>query len=66
MNDNELSRRVALIEGWELKDGEWFPSADSDGDGRSLFEPPPYATDWAWCGPLLTKLLHTDARSMEY
>ena len=50
MTDDDINRKVAEIEGWYQADsGEWFT--------ESIWEStvPPYATDWAWCGPLLLK-----------
>ena len=55
MTDEELNRRVAEIEGWSLEDsGEWRLQ---QGPLQELWfaMPPPYATDWAWCGPLIEK-----------
>ena len=52
---HEIDAAVARIEGchydakinrWVGCDGTWL----ADGDA-----PPPYSTDWAWCGPLIEK-----------
>lgn len=56
MTDEEISRRVAEIEGWRTKPTpaarvEWI---DADGCNWGL-NTPPYATNWAWCGPLVEK-----------
>jgi len=68
MTDDEINRRVAEIEGWagDLLDDfpkngavacnswEWHKEGK---DGRRYIQrkPPPYATDWTWCGPLLKR-----------
>lgn len=52
MTDDEINRRVAQIEGVRAVDMLFHHSS------RTRFEdikPPPYATDWAWCGPLVEK-----------
>ena len=56
MTDEEVNRRVAEIEGWSTKRTpagrfEWI---DADGCNWGL-NTPRYATDWAWCGPLVEK-----------
>jgi hypothetical protein len=50
MTDDEINRKVAEIEGWVLFDGIW---AHAEHCPRSYDHCPPYATDWAWCGPLI-------------
>lgn len=52
MSDEEINKRVAEIEGWRLFDGVW---AHADHCPFTYPHPPHYATDWAWCGPLIEK-----------
>ena len=66
MTDDEINRRVAEIEGWHANNSDypsvcwWFR-----GDEKHRGGPPPFATDWAWCGPLINRLLW-DGWSIEY
>ena len=66
MTDDEINRRVAEIKGYrsqyetgefrwvrEINDPIWYPS--SHGFDLGSDAPPPYATDWQWCGPLVEK-----------
>ncbi len=58
MTDEEINRKVAGIEGWRYRnDGQWWQRATKGraSDFYVSFLPPPYATDWAWCGPLVEK-----------
>lgn len=58
MDDNEINARVAGIEGWKYRtDGQWWqrPGKSAGHDFYVSFLPPPYATDWAWVGPLILK-----------
>lgn len=58
MTDEEINRKVAGIEGWRYRnDGQWWqrPGKSAGHDFYVSFLPPPYATDWAWCGPLVEK-----------
>lgn len=74
MTDAELNRAVAEIEGWKFLMSEgggyakWSPPGTHPAvNVYSLPDnPPPYATDWQWCGPLLTKLLSTGSWGLEY
>lgn len=53
MTDDEINRKVAGIEGWEVFDAECLRNKH---DGAFFMWPViPYATDWAWCGPLVEK-----------
>lgn len=54
MDDNEINRRVAEIEEWALgEDGRWrHPWLFGK---HPQVNPPDYATDWAWVGPLAEK-----------
>ena len=54
MTDDEINRRVAEIEGWSWDaDHElWMPP---DGFTIALNSPPPYATNWGFCGALIEK-----------
>ena len=62
MKSDEINRRVAEIEGWKLMgfgghEPRWWPPGTHP--AQNLFSlpktPPPYATDWTWCGPLIAK-----------
>lgn len=68
MTNDEINRRVAEIEGWAGALLDDFPSNGTAAcnawewnlpgkDGRRYVQdrPPPYTTDWAWCGPLLKR-----------
>jgi len=58
MTDDEINRRVAEIEGWwiDAECGNYFHSdARYNQMHGGLIAPPPYATDWPWCGPLILK-----------
>ena len=53
MTDDEINRRVAEIEGWySISKTTWMERA---GRGVTKKGPPPYTTDWTWCGPLLKR-----------
>lgn len=57
MTDEELSAKVAEIEGWKW-DKDWRAWVSSQKPVPSFWmqdAPPPYATDWTWCGPLLKR-----------
>lgn len=51
MTDDEINKRVAEIEGLEFNGHYWF----RQGEQPEYFDPPPYATDWAWVGQLVEK-----------
>ena len=63
MTDDEINRRVAEIEGWKFMRSDsgcyakWVPPGTHPAQNiYSLPDnPPPYAIDWAWCGPLIEK-----------
>ena len=64
MTNEEINRRVADIEGmqpWDSKNAVnkyTLMRTDKAGhpvDFHFIDEAPPYATDWAWCGPLVEK-----------
>lgn len=66
MTDDEINRKVAEIEEWQLTDGgrtayswHWARCVDTPtGKTMERFHgesPHPYATDWSWCGPLIDK-----------
>ena len=74
MTDEEINKRVAEIDGWATDPSPtgrfvWMkhpehgipPGRHSGNDVA-----PPYATDWTWCGPLLTKLLSKGNWGLEY
>lgn len=52
MTDEEINRRVAQIEGVRAVDMLFHHSSATRFED---FQPPPYATNWAWCGPLVEK-----------
>lgn len=57
MTDDEINRRVAEIEGWKW-DKDWMAWVSSQKPAPAFWmedTPPPYATDWTWCGPLLKR-----------
>jgi hypothetical protein len=67
MTDDEINRKVAEIEGWQreeicttsgyLDEVRWHRSGLAFYPGLNgvipIDEAPPFATDWAWCGPLI-------------
>ena len=56
MTDDEINRRVAELEGWAMDSlfgGMWRNAKTKDAWVDSA--PPPYTTDWGWCGPLIEK-----------
>lgn len=54
MTDEEINRRVAEIEGWTFSEGYGYSHEWRFG-GHPQQEPPDYATEWGWCGPLVPK-----------
>jgi hypothetical protein len=64
MTDDEINRKVAEIEGWEQVGNReagrrWMPpGTPPEFNIFALYDcPPPYTTDWTWCGPLIEKYL---------
>lgn len=66
MTNEEINLKMAEIEGWGFTDGgrtaygwHWARCVDTPtGKTMERFHgenPPPYATDWQWCGPLVEK-----------
>ncbi len=57
MTDDEINKRVAEIEGWVYSEDakKWTHVASEGPIGAWIDCPPPYATDWTWCGPLVPK-----------
>ena len=63
MNNAEINLQIAGILGWVFVPPEkghygkmTYPKWRHPGGGAYVSEtPPPYATDWTWCGPLIAK-----------
>lgn len=55
MTDEEINKRVAEIEKWTYRQKEWGLLWSHHEHVLPDAGPPPYATDWAWCGPLVEK-----------
>jgi len=62
MTDDEINRKVAEIEGWRQVGSReagrrWMPpGTPPEFNIFALHDcPPPYTTDWAWCGPLVER-----------
>lgn len=63
MTNDEINHRVAEIEGWRFIKSEsarlakWaWPGCPPQMNMRALDDnPPQFATDWRWCGPLIEK-----------
>jgi len=54
--NDELNRRVAEIEGWTFGAVFWHHPDEQIQEAWMLrASPPPYATDWTWCGKLIDK-----------
>lgn len=54
--NQSINRQVAEIEGWRQVDiYHWEIRLGRMEDFDDRICPPPYATDWAWCGPLIEK-----------
>ena len=63
MTNEEINLKIAAILGWVFIPPEkghfgkmTYPKWRHPGGGEYVSEsPPPYATDWQWCGPLVEK-----------
>jgi len=63
MTNEEINLKIAAILGWVFIPPEMghygkmtYPKWRHPGGGEYVSEnPPPYATDWQWCGPLVEK-----------
>ncbi len=63
LTDDEINKRVADLQGWVFippDEGHYgkmtYPKwRHSQGAEYVSENPPAYATDWAWCGPLVEK-----------
>ncbi len=60
--NQDINRQVAEIEGWRQVGNReagrrWMPPGTPPEFNIAAlpFFPPPYVTDWAWCGPLIEK-----------
>lgn len=59
MSNDEINRKVAEIEGWHFIKEKRMPERLWKWERTNPYDrrvgPPPYATDWQWCGPLVEK-----------
>lgn len=58
MTDDELNAAVARIEGYTPQEHPGFPAGHyywMHPERPGEIDPPPYATDWQWCGPLMER-----------
>lgn len=63
MTNEEINLAIAAIQGWVFVPPEMgrygqmtYPKWRHSGGAEYVSEtPPPYATDWQWCGPLVEK-----------